>query len=1398
MRQRTSFVTSTARVHGQALCKLACVLALGSSAGLGLAGNTDLATAPLETSTSSLVKPNILFVLDDSGSMSWDFMPDWVANASTDDLLRNSSYNGVYYNPAFTYTPPLNYDNATSRVSMTAAQTSNWTKVPFDGFNVQTASATGANLFTDSYSGSTQDLTSTSATWAAKHYTFVPGEFCSTPKLKTCVAQSAKSDAYPYPALLRWCSDSTLSNCQANRIDLAPTGGSTYLFARYPGQVVTAANSARATVKLTVNFLATGTVTNVTVNGVSILPANASSTSSSGLAQAVATAINQCTTAITGRCGVAGYNASTSSNTLTIFAPASLGAFTATPVYTISGGSTSAVTAFSGGVTGVSVPGSNILTTITSSNNSYPYPGSTTKASSRTDCAGSTCTYAEEMTNFANWWAYYRTRMQMTKSAASIAFAALDNKYRLGYMSINNNTGSDFLNLGDIDTAAGQSGQKGQWYTKFTSAKPNSSTPLRVALSTAGRYYAGKFNGSKVNGVNATDPMQYACQRNYTILSTDGYWNETTTPTQIDGSTAVGDVDSNTATVARPYLDSSKTANSLADVAYYYYNTDIRDQTKFSNQNGALGTDVSSNNVADQQQRMYTSTVGLGASGYMLYQSNYASAKSGDYYDVASGTATSATTATAGVCSWQVSGNCNWPAPASNKQTTIDDLWHAAVNGRGAFYSATNPNELKTGLNSFLLNVQKATANAAAATTSNPNVSSGDNYVFKSTFQSVTWFGELSRFTIDTGTGALSSTADWSQSGTTVATQATATAKAVYTTPLLDQVAHTARNIYTFDPSNVVSTLLPFKWDSLTTSMQALFSVPAINGMSQMCASGSNCLPTSAQVNSTTAGTTNGAGGINLVNFLRGDRSNEGPDTNTYYFQRTHVLGDIVDSQAVYVKSPQFNYADNGYSEFRANNATRQGMIYVGANDGMLHAFKATDGSESWAYIPSMLLPKLYKLADKNYASNHTFYVNATPRQGDVYYDGAWHTILVGGLGGGGRGFFALDVSTPSTPKVLWEFTHDTSKGTGYIKDADMGYSYGTPLISKLTDGTWVVIVSSGYNNVSPGSGRGIVWVLNAKTGVVIKKIDTGFGTGDTTTTPVSGCSAGPCPAGLAKLSAYVASSDTDNRSLRVYGGDLYGNLWRIDLSSLTASGGDAPVQLLAVLKDANGKRQPITARPEVGNVNSLPVIYVGTGAYLGVPDLNTNVQSIYAVKDPLTVGSATSAIYNSPRTDLCDSSTKTDCFVKQTLVDTAGKRTATSTVDYSVDFATMNGWFADLPETGERMNNDPDLQLGTLAFTSNIPSSSDACSIGGSSYINFLDYKTGLNIATADRVGTLLSNGTSTALASAATLVRLPNGKVIAITNLSDGTSVTTEAPTAATNQRTRRVSWRELLSDR
>jgi Tfp pilus tip-associated adhesin PilY1 len=212
-----------------------------------------------------------------------------------------------------------------------------------------------------------------------------------------------------------------------------------------------------------------------------------------------------------------------------------------------------------------------------------------------------------------------------------------------------------------------------------------------------------------------------------------------------------------------------------------------------------------------------------------------------------------------------------------------------------------------------------------------------------------------------------------------------------------------------------------------------------------------------------------------------------------------------------------------------------------------------------------------------------------------------WKTILVGGLNHGGRGYYALDITTPASPKALWEFTHD-----------NLGYSYGNPVITKLKDGTWVVIVASGYNNVGPGDGKGYLFILNADSGALIRAITTDVG--DTTT-----------PSGLARITAWANFPDNNNTAQRVYGGDLLGNLWRFDVNGDIPTTVDPPVydaQRLATLKDAGGVAQPITSKPELGKIAGQPVVFVGTGQLLGATDPSLQRKTlVFTTNRPLEGG---------------------------------------------------------------------------------------------------------------------------------------------------------------------------------
>ncbi|HEY8887363.1 MAG TPA: PilC/PilY family type IV pilus protein, partial [Gallionella sp.] len=476
-------------------------------------------------------------------------------------------------------------------------------------------------------------------------------------------------------------------------------------------------------------------------------------------------------------------------------------------------------------------------------------------------------------------------------------------------------------------------------------------------------------------------------------------------------------------------------------------------------------------------------------------------------------------------------------------------------------------------------------------------------------------------------------------------------------------------------------------------------------------------------------------------------------------------------------------------------------------------------------YIPTAVMPNLYKLADINYASNHHYFVDgspvssdicpttpATPCGGSTSTTTTWKTILVSGLNGGGQSYFALDITNPAAPQALWEFSN-----------ANLGYSYGNPQIVKLggsgtgsmAPGTWVVLLTSGYNNAD---GLGHLFVLNAYTGALLLDINTGVGS------PTN-------PSGLAKIIAQVVNPSLDATVLQVYGGDLFGNLWRFDVNgNVGASGNDA--QLLAVLQGPTGLKQPITTKPEVGLVNGKVVVYVGTGRYLGLSDidgtnttqLSPNLQSIYGIMDPLLTSTTPSvAIYPNPRT------VTTNPFVQQTEFTTTcpagapsiiciyGQIVRTST-NNKVSIPTNSGWYLDFPDSGERLNTDPALELGLLAFNTNVPSAS-SCSIGGDSYNYVLDYTSGSfpvnsivtisptfaatlppGMATVHPDGTItmgvVASQHTGSLSTAPIFISLPDGNKALCTNDSSGQLTCRPINAPPPPGGARRVSWRELLS--
>ena len=1442
---------------------IVCISCLSILTNAVLAGSTDISQTPLVTPGVSSVKPNIFFVFDNSGSMGWNYAPDWVndedycksasneastfASSSCGDnsLLWNSSdYNLIYYNPAISYTVPYKHDgtqwyvptglgavysnpfSSSSTSSISAAwndkkwcNSSGTTCYVNDNYILPAtiggvAYTTASDITTGSYKmvGGTPNAPVVSAATVSAgphYYVAVPGEYCKTKKLVDCTTTNQPTGDYKFPAKLRWCKTKTatdLTNCQAVKTDV-------YKYARYPTVLLSYAagsSAQKATGKFTVNstisnsscvtsggsgnarcttsLVASGakcvgrtnvyTVTSVKFGGTEMLESGGPYVFCDNSATQ-----NEFASAIKAKLTAGGFVVTVNNNILSVTAPEGVGYNSASPasaalVLDIKKDGTAVTpfavtTLFTGGTdsssgTKTSVPGSwkRINLSDASFGNLYAdASGNVTTTSSsaiildrsnRSDCAAPpNCTQTEEQKNFANWYSYYRTRLLMMKSSVSIAFQSVDSRYRVGFFTTGHDSSNN--NLVNIEAFEGTSGnsQKKTWFEKMTGLSTDASTPLRQTLAKAGKTFAG----TKVWGASSKDPVMYACQKNFAILSTDGYWNDSnTTGATKNGSGSIGD------------NDGDGYSGTLADVADYYYKggtssgsnlrllaTNYSDGTyKNLTDTGKVPATSSDQNT---NQHMTTYTISLGIDGMMQYRDGYqtpasSTEKPDDYEDATKGATVNTAT---GTCTWQASGTCKWPDPkaesgslqGSEPPSRIDDLWHAAVNGHGRYYSARDPLALNRGLLDALSSIGTQIGGAAAATTSNPNVTTGDNFVFSSNYMTSDWTGELVRQTIDLNTGVVSSGVDWS-----------AQAK-------LDAMAYTARTIWTFAGDKTSYRKL-FTWGNLNaggagctppSSEQGCFSQTTIGSLSQMCAVGPLCLSTADKSQ---------APNENLVNFLRGDRSLEDAGTTlNLYRERKHVLGDIVSAEAAYAGKYLFKYGGSYPSQgtIRTNPS-----VFVAANDGMVHAFNASNGEERWAYIPSMVLPKLFHLADRNYKDLHEYLIDGTPVLGDVQSGGSWKSILVGGLAGGGAGYYAIDVTDGADPKVLWEFRPSstcTASGTsavnGVISDCNLGYSFGNPIISKLpSSGTWVVMVTSGYNNTGTNAnGEGYLYVLEAMTGRLLHKVSTGVGDAAT-------------PSGLSKIVAWADSPMTDNTALAIYGGDLLGNMWKFDLSS----GSPASPELVY------NAGKPITAKPALGlvttsNGTKKRVVFFPTGRLIGQTDLSdTSQQSFFGIWDN-----------GSPSGSLVQSTVTGNA--------TSGR---TASVKDSVFESSAKGWYLDFPVTSERGNTDPALAFSTLVFTTNMPTTSDACNPSGfTSWLYNIDYLSGGAVKTdEDTTNTGLTIGTIYSGASTRpNIVVLPTGAIKSITRTSGGNVQNNVADVRikGSGGTLKRVSWRELV---
>ncbi|WP_275097936.1 pilus assembly protein [Sedimenticola hydrogenitrophicus] len=484
----------------------------------------------------------------------------------------------------------------------------------------------------------------------------------------------------------------------------------------------------------------------------------------------------------------------------------------------------------------------------------------------------------------------------------------------------------------------------------------------------------------------------------------------------------------------------------------------------------------------------------------------------------------------------------------------------------------------------------------------------------------------------------------------------------------------------------------------------------------------------------------NDALGSNRIGWLRGDESAHASFRSRSGSGTSRLLGDIVNSNPQFVGKRDFGYSllstlGSSYTTFRTTSGSdyqlRPDMIYLGANDGMLHAFNADTGSEIFAYMPSeLLLPEagsdfapVNRLMQQDYY--HRYFVDGTATVGDAHANSwadstsGWKSVLVGTMGAGGRTVFALDVTAPQNfgaGKVLWEFTDD-----------DLGYGVDQPAIVRMRNGDWAAVFGNGYNS---NNHHAVLFIVRLSDGALLAKIDTGVGDASVEN-----------GLGVPKVTDWPA---LDLMARTIYAGDLQGNLWRFDVSSGNASqwGNAGNRVVLFAARDPNDDPQPITARPEVAiNPNdpgSLMVLF-GTGSYFRSSDGgNKQVQSLYGIIDAngtAVTGDRSVVLVEQTITWQGQHAFGTETFTLREISDNA------------IGTNNEKGWYLDLiyggNAAGERVVSSPTFPSGPIQdrvrFTTLIPED-DPCGTGRTGFI--MDILLGSGGRTSQSVFDLNSDG--------------------------------------------------------
>jgi type IV pilus assembly protein PilY1 len=906
---------------------------------------------------------------------------------------------------------------------------------------------------------------------------------------------------------------------------------------------------------------------------------------------------------------------------------------------------------------------------------------------------------AAERQNFANWFTYYRLRGYALQSATARAFGLLDDDVRVAWQNMNANQLAASTTIGKF------AGTRRTNFFNFLYASPFSgNTPTLSSTIRAGDFFARAAKNTTSPYWDETLGSELSCRQNFHVLVSDGYWNQTNHPTSTgaeysfrtsrslpDGrSYSTSDAHSKFIwnEASRAYNcnpDGNKECSpSYTDLAFHYWYRDLRadldDNVPPYLPDRTTGVTGAAQEIDEKKDlRTYPEI-------YWNPANDPASWQHVVQFFIGFGIAGKVPYSPASLEAIR-KGTQQWPAAANNSPESVDDSWHATLASRGAYFSATNPNEVVDALVDILSNIvqRKGTASAVSVST---GIVTADTLGFQTQFDSTDWSGTVLARPVSSGLAFGKPT--WDAACKLTGGDCATTGETGLVAPRWD----TGRAILTSTAPSGTGRGAAFQWSDLSAAQQALL----------------NRNPATGKVDSA---------GADRVAYLRGDRSKERKNGGAFR-NRSSLFGAVVHSTAVPVGPPAEAYDDaswppgsaeataaaakQGYEQFRAAHDKRARIVYVGANDGMLHALRAADGTELFGYVPWAAYRNLGKLTNPLYQFEP--YVDNTPSVRDVYVGGKWRTVLVGTLRRGGQGAFALDITDPAAiseasakDTVLWEFNGDAAVSGA----PDLGYTYGVPFITRLATGNsgqgrWVVLLPAGYNaqeaDGSVGSGNAVLFVLDVEDGSVLRKFDLG--------------AIDPDAVGLA--SPQAIDLDGDETSDYAYAGDLAGHVWRFDFADTRP----ARWTVAKLFDPATVGERPITARPRVllDDLSPAPRVFVGTGKFIERSDRSSAIKSqvFYGLLDKLAVKGGAGA---SP-TALVDA----DLVARTTSTNAKGERQIGGPEPKPGESWKIT--FDEAAHKGERVIAQASLNVfdGRVIFTTLIPSGNDPCVPGGRGFL--------------------------------------------------------------------------------